>query len=146
MTVRRPPGSIGWFEIGALMFVLVAAAFSLMGLVRIANGGKTDNGVPVAAPIVFALIAVLTAGLDLRVVLGGGVAGAARIARHLWRMCAGLFIASGSFFIGQQQVMPTFVQGSPVLLLLGFAPLPLLLFWLARVRLSKAYRTDAMAA
>jgi hypothetical protein len=36
--------------------------------------------------------------------------------------------------------------GSPVLLVLGFAPLPLLFFWLARVRLSKAYSTDATAA
>ncbi len=30
----------------------------------------------------------------------GGVLGAKRIARHLWRMCFGLFIAAGSFFLG----------------------------------------------
>lgn len=146
MTVRRPAGTIGRFEIGALIFALAAAAFSLMGLVRIANGGKTDNDVPVAAPMVFALVAVLAAGLDLKVVLRGGIAGASRIARHLWRMCAGLFIATGSFFIGQQQMMPTFIQGSPILLMLGFAPLPLLFFWLARVKFTKAYRAEAKTA
>jgi uncharacterized membrane protein len=146
VTARRAPGTIGRFEYVALAISLASAAFALLGLVKLAHGGKTDNGVPVAAPIVFALVAVLAAGLDLKVVVRGGIAGAARIARHLWRMCAGLFIASGSFFIGQQQVMPTFVQGSPILLVLGFAPLPLLVFWLLRVRFTKAYRAEPATA
>jgi uncharacterized membrane protein len=146
VTVRRAPGTVGRFEIGALVFALGLAALSLSGLLRLAGGGKPDNDVPIAAPIVFALVAVLAAGLDLKVVLGGGIAGAPRIARHLWRMCAGLFIASGSFFIGQQQVMPKFVQGSPVLLFLGLAPLPVLFFWLGRVRLTKAYKAGATTA
>jgi hypothetical protein len=32
--------------------------------------------------------------------LRGGVVGTQRVARHLWRMCFGLFIAAGSFFLG----------------------------------------------
>ena len=146
MTVRRSPGTVGRFEVGALVFALGLAALSLSGLLKLANGAKPDNDVPVVAPILFALVAVLAAGLDLRVILRGGVSGVQRIARHLWRMCAGLFIASGSFFIGQQQVMPKFIQGSPVLIVLGVAPLAALLFWMARVRLTKAYKTRPLAA
>ena len=57
----------------------------------------------------------------------GDPCGAASPARHascahLWRMCLGLFIATGSFFIGQQDDMPAFIQGSPILFILGFAP------------------------
>jgi len=47
-------------------------------------------------------------------------------------MCLGLFIASGSFFIGQQADMPASIQGSPILLLLGVAPLIAMVFWLTK--------------
>jgi len=43
---------------------------------------------------------------DIRMLVRGGVFGAKRIVRHLWRMCFGLFVATGSFFLGQQQVFP----------------------------------------
>ena len=36
----------------------------------------------------------------------------ARQRRHLWRMCASFFIASGSFFLGQPQVFPTWFNDS----------------------------------
>ena len=35
---------------------------------------------------------------------------AQRIARHLWRMCFAFFIATGSFFLGQQDILPKAVQ------------------------------------
>jgi hypothetical protein len=93
-----------------------------------------DSGVPPAAPIIFAAVASLAAGADLKVILRGGISGVDRVARHLWRMCAGLFIATGSFFIGQQKVMPAFMQGSPVLLVLGIAPLVVMIYWLIKNR------------
>jgi hypothetical protein len=145
-SVRRAPGTVGRFEVAMLLVALGLAALTLLSLVRIANGGKPDNGVPVAAPIIVAAVAVLAAGLDARVIRRGGLSGVQRLARHLWRMCAGLFIASGSFFIGQQQVMPKFVQGSPILIVLGVAPIFLMIFWLFRVRLIKGYRAGALAA
>ena len=67
-------------------------------------------------------------------ILRGGIAGSARIARHLWRMSAALTIASGSFFLGQQRVMPAAMRGSPWLFVPVFAPLLLMVFWLIRVR------------
>lgn len=63
-----------------------------------------------------------------------------RLSRHLWRMCFALFVATGSFFIGQQDVMPAVVRGSPFLFVLGFAPLGIMLFWLVRIRLAKPLR------
>jgi hypothetical protein len=42
-------------------------------------------------------VMLLAAVGDVRMLVGGGVVGAKRIGRHLWRMCFGLFIAAGSF-------------------------------------------------
>jgi hypothetical protein len=61
-------------------------------------------------------------------------------------MCLGWFIATGSFFLGQQKDMPAFLHGSPILLILAMAPLALLLFWMFRVRLTKVYTSEAVAA
>lgn len=135
VTVRRPEGTIGRFEVAGLFLAVAVAAVALLGLLPItASRAGRESGVPIAAPIIIALVASLAAGLDLKVVLRGGVTGVGRIARHVWRMCAGLFIASGSFFLGQQKVMPAFIQGSPVLILLGVAPLLAMIFWLIRIR------------
>jgi len=146
ITVRRPEGSVGRLELVGFALALGMTALTALGLLKIAAGARPDNGVPVAAPISVFLIALLCAGLDLKVILRRGVAGAARIARHLWRMCVGMFIATGSFFIGQQQDMPRFMHGSPALIALGFAPILAMLFWLSFVALTKTFRTSSMAA
>jgi hypothetical protein len=61
-------------------------------------------------------------------------------------MCLGLFIATGSFFLGQQKIMPVWMQGSPVLLALGFSPLILLAFWLIRIRFTNVFKQPVPAA
>ena len=86
----------------------------------------------------------LAATGDLRMIVRGGISGTARIARHLWRMCFALFFATGSFFLGQQKVMPAFMHGSPILVVLGIAPLVLMFYWLRRVRSSSGYPTPAV--
>lgn len=50
--------------------------------------------------LVFGLISLLCAGLDLRTIWAGKIAGAHRLARHLWRMGFAMLIATGSFFTG----------------------------------------------
>jgi hypothetical protein len=55
-------------------------------------------------------------------------------------MCVAFFIATGSFFLGQQDVMPQVVRGSPILFVLAFAPFAVMAFWLVRLRLGKAFR------
>ena len=83
---------------------------------------------------------------DFKLVLRNGISGAQRIARHVWRMCFGLFVATGSLFLGQMQVFPAWLRETPVLYVLALAPLPFLIFWMLRVRLSKRWRGPAGAA
>jgi hypothetical protein len=64
----------------------------------------------------------------------GGLQGSRRLARHLWRMCFGLFVATGSFFLGQMKFVPEPVRIVPLLLVLAFAPLLFLFYWMWRVR------------
>jgi hypothetical protein len=94
---------------------------------------------PTAAYFVFGSIAALAAALDLRLILRHGVFGVQRITRHIWRMCVALLIAAFSFFLGQQQVFPASVRGSPLLLVPEIAVLGAMIFWLVRVRFNKAF-------
>jgi hypothetical protein len=55
-------------------------------------------------------------------------------------MCCGFFIATGSFFLGQQQVLPAFLRGAIFLTVLALLPFPLTIYWLFRARFSKAYK------
>lgn len=129
LTVHRKDGLVGRAEVGGCVGVLVIAAVALFWLLPLSLS-PARAGVPVAAPIILAGVAALLGALDLKVILAGGVSQVSRTLRHLWRMCLGLFIATGSFFIGQQDDMPAFMQGSPILFLLGFAPLLAMIAWL----------------
>jgi hypothetical protein len=146
MTVRRKEASTGQFEkIAAVVIASVAATDLIWGMqASLSPFGKLDG---YAAPFyyVFAAIAALFGAMDFKVILQGGISGAARIARHLWRMCFALFFAAGSFFIGQQKVMPAWLHGSPILLALGLAPLGFLVFWLLRVRFANWYKSADQA-
>ena len=82
-------------------------------------------------------VALIAAAGDIRMLVRGGISGTPRIARHLWRMCFGLFIASGSFFLGQQQVFPPAIRKQYILAPLAILPLVLLIYWLVRVRIRK---------
>jgi hypothetical protein len=98
-------------------------------------------------------VMLLAGAGDVRMLVRGGVFGAKRIARHLWRMCFGLFIAAGSFFLGPsnrplrllsavglgQHLSPALFN-TPLYLLLTVLPLVLLIFWLVRVRFRNAYQ------
>jgi hypothetical protein len=113
--------------------VVAAGAIFILMAMNSPTGriGKT----PPQAFYVFALVGAIAAAGDLKMILRGGMSGAARIAQHLWRMSAALTIASGSFFLGQQRIMPAFMRESPWLFVPVIAPLLLMVFWLIRVRL-----------
>lgn len=138
MAARRRSGTPGRFEKMACAIVLMIAIAMIGSGFKLALSPTAPSGPP--GP--FALFAVggicLLAGLsDLKYIFRGKLSATQRISRHLWRMCFALFIATGSFFLGQQDVMPQAVRGSPILFVLAFAPFALMLFWLARVRFSK---------
>jgi uncharacterized membrane protein len=136
LTVLREPGRIGWFERIAPVAALAGASVALsFGFSAVHSPHGQFQGVPAVGYFGPAFVGVLAATLDVKVIRKGGVSGSDRIARHLWRMCVALFEATSAFFIGQQKVMPHWMHGSPVLILLGVAPLLAMAYWLVRLRL-----------
>lgn len=139
MAARRRSGTPGRFEKVACAIVLLIASLMIARGFMLALDPAAQVSEPPGPGALFAIGAFcLLAGLgDLRWIICGKLSATQRISRHLWRMCFALFIATGSFFLGQQDVLPQAVRGSPVLFVLAFAPFALMLFWLVRVRFSK---------
>lgn len=140
MAARRHSGTPGRFEKIACAIVLVMAAAIIGRGFEVALAPPGQFSGPPGPGALFALGAVcLLAGLlDLKFILRGTLSATQRISRHLWRMCFAFFIATGSFFLGQQDVLPQALRGSFLLFVLAFAPFALMLFWLARVRFSRS--------
>lgn len=134
ITVRRPAGALGVSEVGAFLFALAAAGAGLaFGLQALGSPQGLLDGDPPARFFIFGGFAALAAALDLRMILNGGVTGARRIARHLWRMDAALLLAAVSFFLGQQGVFPPALRGSPILLAPELAIIGLMVYWLVKL-------------
>ena len=147
MTVHRKAGTFGAFELMAPFGALGVATLCLSFGIRATNSKMGHfQGIPASAYYGQALVAALAFGLDIKVILRGGISGVPRIARHIWRVCLAFFEATSAFFIGQQKVMPMFMHGSPVLMMLGVAPLVVMVFWLVRVRPSGLVKRDAIQA
>jgi hypothetical protein len=144
MAAKRSDGAIGTFERLALGVVALLSIVFLYWGWRAATSaaGKLDGYRPVFY-CVFSGIAALLAAIDLKVILTGGLTGVQRIARHLWRMCFAVFFAAGSFFLGQQKVMPPWMHGAWYLTVLAFFPLAAMAFWLIRVRIGRRFKTAA---
>jgi hypothetical protein len=118
----------------ALGIAVAGALFMQMG----ANSPTgTVDGAPPQAFILFMLIGVFAAGGEINTLVRRTISGPARLARHLWRMCSSLFIASGSFFLGQALFLPDWVRSSMINVALALAPLVAMLIYLVLVRLPK---------
>ena len=153
LTARRRDGESNRFDWVVLLIPLAIGIFLWMnGIKVLRSGASSQGGVPVGMMFFMGSVCLLAAAGDVRMLVRGGVAGAKRIARHLWRMCFGLFIASGSFFLGPSnrplRLLSSVGVGkylSPALfsttlyLILTLLPLILLIFWLVRVPFTKAY-------
>lgn len=135
-TARQRDRRIGIFDWGAL---LVVASLAATDLTAATVAARSSSGMVYGyspGPFVFTgSIALLSAIGDARLLLGRVLSGTQRIARHLWRMCFALFIASGSIFLARQQLFPTFMRKSGALYALTFFPLIVMLYWLVRIRL-----------
>src|SRR5437763_14327230 len=153
LTARRRDGETSRFDWVALLIPLAIGIFNwVYGLKVLRGGANSVDGVPVGMMLFMGSICLLAAAGDVRMLVGGGVLGAKRIARHLWRMCFGLFIAAGSFFLGPSNRplrllsnvglghLPRALFSTSLYLVLTILPLVLLIFWLLRVRFSKAYK------
>lgn len=141
VAARRRDGTTGKFEMVACAIAL-AAAGALFWTGFTAAAPPTPVGV---GPVfVLAGVCLLAGLLDLNAVLRRKLSPVQRLSRHLWRMCFAFFIATGSFFLGQQDIMPQAVRGSPLLVALAFAPFAVMAFWLVRLRLPKSLRAHPL--
>lgn len=134
---RRRDGSTGRIDIAACTLIFAAAAVIAWAAWA---GAAPPTPVGRGPQYVLAGACLLAGLLDLNAILRARLTAVQRISRHLWRMCAAFFIATGSFFLGQQDVLPEAVRGSPVLFVLAFAPLAAMAFWLVRVRFRRPLR------
>ena len=158
LTARRRDGETSRLDWVLLLIPVTNGILSWMTGVKVLRSGHSSlDGVPVGMILFMGSVCLLAAAGDARMLVRGGVFGAKRIARHLWRMCFGLFIAAGSFFFGGSnrplRLLSTVGLGkylSPALfnttlyLILTILPLILLIFWLVRVRFTNAYNGKSM--
>ena len=154
LTARRADGTTSKLDWVALLIPLAFGLFTwFSGIERLRSPGPPKDGVPVGMSLFLGSVLLLAAAGDVRMLLRGGVGGTTRIARHLWRMCFGLFIATGSFFLGpanrplrflsaiglRQHFFKTALR-EEVLLFLAVLPLLFMIFWLVRVRFANAFK------
>ena len=145
LAAKRKDGETGIFDWGALLVALaVGVAMVTFGVQAVNSPTGLKYGYPPALYFIWTFVSLLSAAGDVRMLLRGGVFfGSQRIVRHLWRMTFSLFIATGSFFLGQQKVFPASLRGLKVWFVPAFLPLLLLIFWLVRVWFTKAYKRTA---
>jgi hypothetical protein len=153
LTARRRDGETSRFDWVVLLIPLTLGVLTWMnGLNVVRSGASSQDGVPVGMTFFMGSVMLLAAAGDIRMLLRSGVRGVKRIARHLWRMCFGLFIAAGSFFLGPSnrplrllstvgigQHLSPVLFSTPLYLILTILPLLMLIFWLVRVRFTNAY-------
>ncbi len=135
---RTKKGALDW---GAfLVGVGGAAAILTFAIHGALNPSTADPNAPTGMAFFVGAVLVFASSGDIRMLARGQTSSRQRITRHLWRMCFGLFIATGSFFLGKQQLFPAFLRGSILLTVLAVLPFPVMIYWLIRVRFENAYK------
>ena len=159
LTVRRKDGETGRLDWVALLIPLALGIVTWLNGIRVIRiGESSQDGVPVGMTFFMGSIMLLAAAGDVRMLVHNGVRGAKRIARHLWRMCFGLFIAAGSFFLGPSnrplrllssvgigQHLPPALFSTGLYLVFTILPLIILIFWLIRIRFASVYKRQFLS-
>jgi uncharacterized membrane protein len=140
ITVRPLAGWSRWFDVGLMLVPLAVGLISLTwGFETLVSPTGRRDGLPAFPFLMTGVVGLLAATGDVRMIRSGALQGARRLARHLWRMCWGLWVASGSFFLGQAKVFPKPIRILPLLAILALLPLMAMVYWLWRVRVRRRY-------
>lgn len=132
---RSKQGVAGPIEKASLPLALLATALFLDGGIAAYRAPYGNfQGMSHVGFWVFGGLAALSVIFDLHLFWRGKLNPRQRVARHLWRMVAAYFLAATSLFLGQQDDVFPFMQGSPILLLPSLATLAYLAYWAVRVR------------
>jgi len=147
VTARRKSEEAGIFDGAALVVISALGTVALTWGLEAANSPTgLKHEYPPGPYLFLGSVAVVAAIGDVRMLVRRGVSGAQRIARHLWRMCFALFIASASVFLARQHLFPELLRKTGMLFLLSVLPLLAMIFWLVRVLFTKAYRRKMLVA
>jgi peptidoglycan/LPS O-acetylase OafA/YrhL len=130
LTVRRRGRRFPWMDTAAMSFGLAVA---ILAFVFGIAGSSDPAGPPPALAVVFGAVALLAAFGDARMLLSRRFPWAQRTARHLWRMCLALWIATASFFLGQADEFPESLRIMPLLCTPVLLVMLLMFYWLVRV-------------
>jgi hypothetical protein len=153
LTVRRNGSSRIAEKSALIVSIILCAPFAILafqlaaGLTPMFKSAVPFKGAVLIAIYGFTAVLALAAIGDARLVLSGNISGAARISRHLWRMCLGLTLAAGSGFTnGFARLLPGPYHVPTAFFLPQFIPLALMAFWLIRVRFPGWLRRDSAVA
>ena len=132
-TVSARSARARWLDRSAMLAVLVLGLISVVSAIGIfAAGDRSHRGLAFVLAI-FGVIALPSGAGDLRMIRAGGLRGAPRLKRHLWRMCLALFIATASFFLGTGRRIPESLH-IRAFRLIPLVVLVTMVFWLWRFR------------
>jgi uncharacterized membrane protein len=135
LTVRRRSQEVSWIDGAAVVLALTVTGLSCKAGLELASHGR-----PEAIPcFIFAVVGLLAAAGDIRVMREGGVQGPRRIARHLWRMCFAMWVAAASFFWGPPDRVPEVIRIPALQAIAVLLPIVVMLYWLWRVRVRHAF-------
>ncbi len=140
LTVTRRVDQVRGITRGLAAFAFLLGALAIVGGVQASvDPAATVAGGPSRGDFVIAAIAFATGASDLRMLARGSIAGAQRLLRHLWRMTIALWIATGSFFLGQAKVIPEPLRNFVFLSIPVLAVLAVLFYWLWQLNFRKSH-------
>ena len=123
------------WEVASLLFALaIVATYVVFGLAAANSPSGTFSHFPPIFYVIFGSIALLAAIGDVRLLRGPGLRGGPRLVRHLWRMCFAMFLATGSFFLGQPQVFPEPLRSGPLRARPVLAVVLIMAYWSWKLR------------
>jgi hypothetical protein len=125
--VLRPEKKTGYFEIAAFIVV------SIISIRLFIDAMAATRDFEIFVNYLFGSVAAISAMLDLNMIVRGGLSGAHRIARHLWRMCYALLGAVASFTANTSDKWPEFLNDNSLIYLV----VAIMFFWLFRVLFTK---------
>jgi hypothetical protein len=131
LTVRHRGLESRWIDVVATMLSIVFALIVGLLSLAVAVTGDMDGTTPLG--FLFGTVALLAALGDIRMLMSQRMEWSQRIARHLWRICFALWIATASFFLGQSDEFPEALRIMPLLCTPVLLVMLLMAYWLVRV-------------
>jgi uncharacterized membrane protein YfcA len=139
LTVRRIGNHNRRIEMAGMLFGFVTGVLGIMfGAMALQTESGALDRYPAAIYFVFGCVALIGATLDARMLLSKvakvakGISGKHRIARHLWRMCFGMYMATSAFFLGQAKLFPDILRHAWLLAVPVLMVVLAMLYWLTR--------------